>query len=278
MSSSITIRGWGTYESVYATRNLTDEIIMPPHGWDEDTIMYAKLDGDLKAGSIDSLWQNVDGFKLKRRNVGEYDWLTLKYFARNESLSPSSFSYIDNTVPNNTEVEYAIVPIKDGVEQEYVIRTVTSKFNKIYICDATEIYSFSAGFSYGDENRVQKVGVFEPYGRKYPVVVSNGNISYSTGSISTTVLPDNYMETRELDRSAIIMKRKQLNDFLTNKKAKILKDWNGNAWLIFITGNPIISYDSNSGMLLPQISAEWTEIGDPLKQSDLINAGIIPEV
>lgn len=238
--------------------------------------MYARFEGDINAGSLDVVWQNVDGFKIKRRYAGDLDWITLKYFSRDGAST--SFNYKDNLIATNKEVEYAIVPVIGGIEQGYIIKSVSTKFNNIYICDATEIYSFSTGVSYGTENRVQKVGVFEPYGRKYPVIVSNGNVAYSTGSIQATILQDDYLDTHHLDKGAIIVKREALKTFLTNKKAKMLKDWNGNAWLISITGNPSIGYSANSGMALTNISANWTEIGNASAYKDLIDTGIIAEV
>ena len=68
---------------------------------------------------------------------------------------------------------------------------------------------------------------------------------------------------------------KKLN-FLTNKKPKLIKDWNGNAWLCYITGNPSVTYDNNYGMGVTTVDTAWTEIGDPTNKSDLYAAGMIP--
>ena len=62
---------------------------------------------------------------------------------------------------------------------------------------------------------------------------------------------------------------------LTNKKPKIIKDWNGQAWLCIITGNPSTSYISNTGMGLMSISADWTEVGDVNNQDDLYANGLL---
>lgn len=274
--ATVSIFGRGVFEHLLVTKDMTTVEDIPPETWSDTTIMNASFNGNLDAGSLDIVWQQIDGFKIKRRYVGDFEWTTLAYYDRSEA--GISFAYQDNLVTTNKQVQYAIVPIIGGIEQSYVIKDITTKFNNIYICDATEIYTFNTGVSYGNESRVQKVGVFEPFGRKYPVVVSNGNIGYSTGSIQATILQDDYLDTRHLDKGAMIVKRQQLKEFLTNKKAKILKDWNGNAFLISITGSPTINYKTNSGMALADISADWVEIGDPTKRDDLINTGIIAEV
>ena len=130
---------------------------------------------------------------------------------------------------------------------------------------------------YGTQERVQKIGVFEPYGRKYPVVVSNGLINYANGTVKGTVLPDSFFEDRVLNRVEMVQQREQLLDFLTNKKAKILKDWNGNSWLMIVVDNPTVSYVNNSGMGIADVEVKWVELGDSDNQADLYNNGILEE-
>ena len=75
----------------------------------------------------------------------------------------------------------------------------------------------------------------------------------------------------------MVNERKQLLDFLTNKNAKILKDWNGNIWLIVIVNNPSVSFQQNTSMRLADVSASWVEIGDYNSQKDLYEAGLAVE-
>ena len=65
-------------------------------------------------------------------------------------------------------------------------------------------------------------------------------------------------------------------DYLTNKEPKIIKDWNGNAWLVYITGNPSVTYSNEYGMGIMDVSADWTEIGSMNSKSDLYDANMIP--
>ena len=78
-----------------------------------------------------------------------------------------------------------------------------------------------------------------------------------------------------LSREDIVARRKQIEAFMTNKKPKILKDWNGNIWLIMITGNISLEWTNEWGMGLVTFNVPWTEIGQPDNQNDLENCGMI---
>ena len=61
-----------------------------------------------------------------------------------------------------------------------------------------------------------------------------------------------------------------------NKKPKIIKDMNGNNWLVYFTGNPTVTYDNNYAQGMLKVSAQWTEVGDPNDKTDLYENGLIP--
>lgn len=253
----------------------------PPTAWEMFTIMDANFNGNINAGSLD-VSGLLDGFRIKRRKVGEFDWITLGYVDLTES-STTDFTFQDNFAANLTEYEYAIVPMVGGAEGNYITNTIGSKFDGVFICDADTIYRFYSGVNYGSTQQVQKIGVFEPYGRKYPVVVSNGLINYQKGSFSGNILPNNFLEggdnskLTDSSRVAMLKEHEMLMGFLTNKKAKILKDWNGREILLLITGSPTTNYLANSNMGYMNVSAEFVEVGDANKGSDLYNNGLVSE-
>ena len=251
---------------------------IPPTLWDFQTIMNANLNGNLKAGNIDYLINNVEGIKIKRREVGTFNWITLKYISIENLLEEINFTFTDYLNKNNIEYEYGFFPIIGGVEGTPITNTIASKFNGVFICDLDSIYKFDKGVSYGSLERVQKIGVFEPFGRKYPVVVSNGLINYEKSSFDGIILNDDFNDTKKIDRFEIVKKREKILDFFSNKKAKILKDWNGNYWLMFIINSPKVSFNNNYGMGFGTASFDWLEIGDGNSQKDLYKSGIIKEV
>ena len=74
----------------------------------------------------------------------------------------------------------------------------------------------------------------------------------------------------------ITKEKEAILKFLMNKKPKIIKDTNGNNWLVYFTGNPSMSYNNNYGQGMVKVNAEWTEVGDPNDKTDLYENGLIP--
>ena len=221
-----------------------------PDQWDYDTIMDADFNGNVSAGNVDFTLSQITGFKIKRRVVGSFDWVTL----------------IELPVATSEDLKLSF---NDNLNSNFV--------NYDFICDLNTAYKFYAGVEYGEGTRVQKVGVFEPMGRKTPIVISNALTNYETGSVTGTVLPSDYGQTSDYQPVAIVQERKQLLDFLTNGKAKVLKDWNGNSWLMIVVDTPSITYKSGSGMALANVGFNYVTLGDPNNQTDLYNAGVVEE-
>lgn len=247
-----------------------------PDVWDYNTIMDADFEGNVLAGNVDFTLSSITSFKIKRRVVGTFDWVTLAELPVT-TIEDLSLSFNDNLNSNYINYEYALVPVLNEIEGDYITNEILSQFDGVFICDFDTIYRFYAGVEYGSSSRVQKVGVFEPMGRVTPIVVSNALINYETGSVQGTVLPSDYGTTGNAQPVAMVQERKQLLDFLTNKNAKILKDWWGNAWLMVVIDSPGISYKSGSGMGIADVTFNYVTIGDPTNQTDLYNSGIIEE-
>ena len=220
---------------------------------------------------------DVNMLKLKRRKYGDFNWVTINS-ATIIPTRPYDVVWHDNLAQSGVTYEYAVVPVSSGVEGRYVTDNILAQFNGLFICSKDKIYKLYEGIAYGSGQREQKVGVFEPYGRKYPIVTSNANINYDTGSFSGLILPENYMETGKIDRKAIVERKDAILDFLTNKSAKIIKDFNTNIWLCMITGSPSVTYEGSFGMGVVSIDASWVEIGDVNNSSDMYSAGFIEEV
>lgn len=264
----------GIFDHWNVTRDVNSDYISEiPTTWDYLTVMDANFNGNIVAGNSSFSLSMIDGIKIKRRKTTDFDWVSLKYISADD-ITTLSFTFNDNLVASGEQYEYAFVPVVGGIEGNYITNTISTKFDGVFICDLDAIYKFYAGVKYGTNERVQKIGVFEPYGRKYPVVVSNGLINYETGSVTGTVLTDDYLKTKVMNRIAMVKEQKALKDFLTNKKGKILKDWNGNSWLMFVTDSISTSYDDKYGMGIADISFDWTEIGDSNNQADLYNNGL----
>lgn len=246
-----------------------------PTDWDVNTVMNADFAGNTSAGNVAQVASGVTSVRVKRRIKGTFDWITIREIpvTKPEDLS---FVITDNLNAYNVEYEYAYVPMMEDVEGNYIVESILSKFEGVFICDIDTVFKFYAGVEYDTNDAIQQVGVFQPFNRKYPIVVSNSIMQYQTGSIGGWVLPEDYEDTHVFDRSKIVKEKEVLLNFLMNKKPKILKDMNGNNWLVYFTGNPTVTYDNNYGQGMLKVAAKWTEVGDPNDKTDLYENGLIP--
>lgn len=252
-----------------------DPTLPSPNDWNAFTVLNVDFQNNINAGNMTYIASQIDQIKIKRRPLGTFEWTTIKVIDIN-TADDLKFAFIDTMLPNNVEYEYAFVPIIGNVENEYIIKQVVSKFRDVFVCDEDMSYKFYANVSYGNSTNNQQLGVYTPFGRKFPVVVSNGILNFESGSITALVVPSDYMQTRQMDREKIQKQTAFLKSFLTNKKPKIIKDRNGNIWLVSITTPPSVSYSSSMQMGVTSISAGWTEIGKYDDKDDLYNAGLIP--
>lgn len=266
----------GVFAHMNATSDVTSEYsTVLPTEWDFNTIMDCNFNDNVGAGNMGEITKNITSIRIKRREKGTFNWITIKEI-QITSIDDFSFIFTDNLASNFTQYEYAYVPVLNQIEGNYTVEEVYSKFNGVFLCDVNTIYKFYADIEYGSTDSIQKIGTYEPFGRKYPVMVSNGLLGYDTGTVSALILPKNFSESNRIDRQAVTKERNALFKWLTNKTPKMLKDWNGGEWLCIITGNPQTDYESNYGMGIQRMTAEWVQTGDPKEKADLYANGLIP--
>ena len=266
------------YDHWYITKNTNEGIPSEyPEIWDVNTLINAGFNGNLNAGNIDYTISQISGVKIKRRISGTFDWLTLKTIPI-ERAEDLTFVFNDFLNQSFVNYDYALVPIVEGAEGNYNIETIFSKFNGVFITDTQSAYKLLYDVSYNSNSRKQQIGTFEPLGRKYPIVVANGALSYESGTVSATVLNDDFQYNGLVNPSTIVEKKNLIKNFLTNKKPKILKDINGNIWLVVIVSDIGVDYLNGSNMAIPHMTFSWVEAGDPSNQQDLYNAGMLEEV
>ena len=70
-------------------------------------------------------------------------------------------------------------------------------------------------------------------------------------------------------------KRNELGQFLTNKRVKVIKNWNCNIWIVMIEGNVSCTFNNNNEIGIVDFSTNWIEVGDPTNQQDLQATGLI---
>lgn len=242
--------------------------------WDFDTILDCDFNKGTGAGNVEFTLSQLSSIKIKRRKKGDFEWITVQELPINDRTDLNSIKR-DYFVPSYEEFEYALVPILNGVEGQYIIGSIGTEFNGVFISDVTNTFKLNAQVSYNSRTSMQSVGQITPLGRRYPVVIKNGEANYEIGSVSGMLLGKNYDSTHKIDRKEIKEEIDEFVNFLKNGKPKMLKDWNGNIWLLCITGNPSITYNNNYGMGIASTSFEWTEQGKYDNEDDLYDNGFI---
>lgn len=260
--------------------NVSSDVVSPfstikPTEWTEDTIMDGDYDDNVSVDKSKIDLSEATSVKIKRREKGTFNWTTIVQIPIN-STSDLKFAIVDVLNKNNFEYEYAFVPMIQDIEMTYIIREVSSSFDSTFLCDGETIYKMLAQVNYGQTESHQQIGTYEPIGKKYPIIISNAKTNYKSGSVSAVLLNDDYCSTGIINRQAIVEKEKIVNDFLKNKEPKVLKDFNGNMWLVVITGNPSTTYSTNYGNGIFTIEFNWVEQGNADNHEDLLKNNFIP--
>lgn len=265
----------GIFDNLWMTRDVVSEYPSTiPTVWDYLTIMNADFNGDLLAGNIDFIGSQITKVRIKRRIAGTFDWMILYEIPVND-IEGLSFAVPDNLNQYGVTYEYAFVPMIDDSELNYITNQIYSEFNGVFICDMDTIFKYYTNVSYSNFTRTNRATVFEPLGRRYPVVVSNALVNYTTGTVDGTIITDDDLYNSTLDKLAEVQHREALLDFLVNKKAKVLKDWSGQIFLMVVVGSPNITYHNDIGMTLADVSFSFAQIGDASNTEDLYNSGML---
>ena len=165
------------------------------------------------------------------------------------------------------------MPIIGNVEGQYNVNSIKSSFYGIFLTDGNKSYKFKENAGYSGNERIRKSAFYEPYGSKYPIVLSNGELSYDIGSVNGDVIV--MTNNEQLDRKATVDRLNSLKAFLSLPNAKILKDFNGNIWLVSLKDNISVSYYNEVGMGIASVNFNWAEIGNADSGKDLYRSSLI---
>lgn len=273
------IRGTQIQNGIFDHINMTRDVAMPysteiPTAWDYLTVFDSSLNGTIDAGNIDFVADQISKIRVKRRVKGTFEWITLYEIPIN-SVEDLSFVRRDNLNRWGVEYEYALAPVmNENDELNYITNTILSDFSGVFICDMETIFKFYSGVSFSGFARTNRTSVFEPLGGKYPIVVSNAITQYESGSLKGNVILEEDLYNNKLSRLEEVEHRNLLMDFVVNKKAKILKDWNGNIWLMVVVNSPQIEFFNSLGMGLSSVSMDIVQLGDANSADDLYESGV----
>ena len=271
----------GIYDELFVTNDVESELTENiQKEWDFNTILHATFDGNAMAGNVNWAINTISNIAIKRRKIGEFDWVTLE---TKEVNSFDDFTIVgtDKTASTNFEYEYAIVPILNGIEGNYSTAVPLKVLsNCIVILDKDEMWATTVTDGFCDEVSNAPSSAIVTMNDTYPTIISNTSADYKTIIVNCQFLPTNEddMEhcisiSNDLDPVKITTNNDAFMKFLNNKKPKLLKNLDGRTWLVYITTPPTNSADNN--YLLRKITFGCTEIGDVNSEEDLYYAGLI---
>lgn len=104
------------------------------------------------------------------------------------------------------------------------------------------------------------------------LVFYGSEANYYNGNFSGVIIKWD-QSTDMFDFDGSVDYRETFIDWLTNKKPKVLKMYDGRAWLINANGN--VSYSDDEHPDKVEISFDFIETGDLNSSSDMKNAGLI---
>ena len=155
---------------------------------------------------------------------------------------------------NKTKYEFAIVPVLNGTEGNYITNTVVSDFDGCYMCTKANQYHAFINLSLEVVTNQNKEFI-TTLGRMKPFAISNGLSSYDTISMSASFIP---MKDCDFDFVDAARYRKEINKFLTEKQAIVLKDDRGSRWLVSVHNSIPQSQDGHPDNIVYNI--DFTEV------------------
>lgn len=268
----VTLYG-GIYDNLDITSDTTREYNTSFPIWNYKTILDCDFNSNINGGNTDIILSQIDKISIKRRLTNSFDWITLYEIPIN-SISDFNIVKLDSGVPTNESFDYAFVPVaSDGTEGTYIVSSVTTLFNGLFISDNEKTFKLYNGIVYSGTQSTTLNGILQPIGRKYPFIIENSDVEYEEGSIQGTLVGYNFENTRKVDRFDVNKQLQDFVNFMNNKKSKIVKDWNGKIVLVKKNGSVSQSIDVSTGVC--NVAFNYIEQGKYDNEQDLINNGII---
>ncbi len=267
-----------SFDGFHVSRNIESVPNTLPQDWDFDTVMLANFnENSAEAGNYEWNLNNTSHLLVRKRIKNEYEWQTVAV-KEVHTLDDFNFEGID-IATENCEYEYGIFSYLNGIEGEYTSSVVSSENNSLVVADRTGVYTTFLTDGYCDTvDLAPSAPITTLYGR-YPTIIRNTNAQYEEISVTATFLPlksedGNCIDVNEAlddDRTRILYQRK-LKQFLSNGLPKILKNMDGQAWLVYVTTPPTDAADTAYNDR--KLTFTCTEIGSLSNEQDVYEAGI----
>ena len=251
----------GIYDDLFVTKNYNKEITNSNKEWDFDTILHAMFNNNLLAGNIEFALNTVSSIRIKQREKGKFDWITI-YDIPINSIEDLNFVRTYKYCKGNTNYEFAVVPVLNNtIEGNMSIVECESKFTGAYLMERDSSIQMVVNLE-STQQRNYSSTTIQTLGRQRPYYITNGMSNYESGSINVVFVQ---FDNCELNTRTGAKYRKNIYDILTNKKPKILKFEDGRTYIVGVTD----TISQTSDIDIPVSTINWTEIADIDSEEDL---------
>lgn len=256
-------------DEIYATKKVLLKFDWNiPKDWDFDTYLHGLYQNNTYAGNVDYSESVVSMIKIKKRLKSEFTWKTIyeQPVTCNEDFFITIYDYYE---PSCFYVEYAYVPVINNADAPFISTEVYSKFDSYFFVDKEKSIPAICDPEFNITYNRESSTIVAP-GSKYPYVINNGIAKYYSGTLNVSFID---MENCELDVENAWKFRKNVDEFMTNGKAKILKTWQGEMWMVNVTGS--IDRSSTDDCRIMKQTINWVECGNPFMIGDLYDYDFI---
>lgn len=261
--NDFTLKG-GTFDELHITKDIEEiENRIDKDPWGINTVLLAKFQGNLSAGTLSVNGCDISQIEVRRRKKGEENWQS--YFTINYISGVTSYSVVDKFIEAEETYEYCLRPMtldEDGNEITGMNSTsaeIYITYDHAHIFDNTASYNFVYNLKFGNITNQISANTIETLGSPYPYVVY-GESNYLSGSIECLLVSEE-SAVGNVDIKSEKILRNNILSFLNNKKPKIIKNSDGIYMLIEIVGTPTLTPTDNL-LGVYQVSFDYVQVGD----------------
>ena len=233
-----------------------------PTSWQLKTIMNAKFENDLEAGSLDSDGHVITSIQIYRRKyLRDDNWLLVGQFPYEPEYNV--YSFVDRFTENGANYEYAIVPVaQDVIGDITVSEPIKVDYDGVFVSNLENNYRMDIDFELGEISYNKNMSTSSPLNGRFPIV-TQGVQDYRTGDITFLPLSKAQMDAggEKVDGRVERQYRNQVLSFLRSGGAKVIRDSNGE--MMIVATHNITATSKNGNLIdLYAISFSFTELGE----------------
>lgn len=246
-----------------------------PTQWQIKTIMDAKFQNNLEAGSFGAGGNIVDTLQLYRRDINKSaKQILIGQFPYEPEYNV--YSFVDRLAENLANYEYSIVPLSGNImgDLNKTFKPAFVEYEGVWLSDLDNNFKIEFDVKQGAVTHNGNFSETETLNGKYPII-TRGKQNYRTGNISFLPLSSEQIDSRGQKINARNERevRESILTFLKSDSAKVIRNSNGDMRVVVVYN---IQETPREGFLedLSDISFDYVEVGK-LEDNDLAKNGLL---